>query len=96
MKILLTGANGYIGRRLLPVLVMQGHDVICLVRDKRRIELEEKIIDKVQFFEADLLKPEQLQNLPKDIEAAYYLVHSMGSSSKSFQEMEKKNCSKFC
>ncbi|ADR21408.1 epimerase [Marivirga tractuosa] len=95
MKILLTGANGYIGRRLLPVLVMQGHEVICLVRDKRRIELEDKIIDKVQFYEADLLKPEQLQNLPKDIEAAYYLVHSMGSSSKSFQEMEKNTALNF-
>lgn len=95
MKILLTGANGYIGRRLLPILVMQGHDVICLVRDKRRIELEEKIIDKVQFYEADLLKPEQLQDLPKDIEAAYYLVHSLGSSSSSFQQMEKDTSQNF-
>jgi uncharacterized protein YbjT (DUF2867 family) len=95
MKILLTGANGYIGRRLLPILVMQGHDVLCLVRDKRRIELEEKLIKKVEFYEADLLKPEQLLNLPKDIEAAYYLVHSMGSSAESFQQMEKDSAHNF-
>jgi uncharacterized protein YbjT (DUF2867 family) len=95
MKILLTGANGYIGRRLLPVLVMQGHEVICLVRDKRRIEIEEKIIKKVEFYEADLLKPEQLQDFPKDIEAAYYLVHSLGSSSSSFQQMEKDTAGNF-
>ncbi|WP_340153162.1 SDR family oxidoreductase [uncultured Marivirga sp.] len=95
MKILLTGANGYIGRRLLPILVMQGHELVCLVRDKRRIELEEKLIDKVQFFEADLLKPEQLQDLPKDIEASYYLVHSLGSSSNEFQQMEKDTASNY-
>lgn len=95
MKILLTGANGYIGRRLLPVLVMQGHEVICLVRDKRRIELEEKLINKVQFYEADLLKPEQLKDLPKNIEASYYLVHSLGSSSNEFQQMEKETATNY-
>jgi len=95
MKILLTGANGYIGRRLLPVLIMQGHEVICLVRDKRRIELEEKLISKVKFYEADLLKPSQLGNLPKDIDAAYYLVHSLGSSSSSFEQMEKDTSQNF-
>jgi len=95
MKILLTGANGYIGRRLLPVLIMQGHQVVCLVRDKRRIEIEDKLIEQVEFYEADLLEPNQLQDFPKDIEAAYYLVHSMGSSSTSFQEMEKNTAQNF-
>jgi uncharacterized protein YbjT (DUF2867 family) len=95
MKILLTGANGYIGRRLLPILVMQGHEVVCLVRDKRRIELEDKLIKKVQFYEADLLKPDQLQDLPTDIEAAYYLVHSLGSSSSTFEQMEKDTSTNF-
>ncbi|WNB17447.1 SDR family oxidoreductase [Marivirga arenosa] len=95
MKILLTGANGYIGRRLLPILFMQGHDVICFVRDKRRIELEDRLIDKIEFYEADLLKPEELENLPKDIDAAYYLVHSMGSSSRKFQQMEQETAENF-
>ncbi len=95
MKILLTGANGYVGRRLLPVLVMQGHDVICLVRDKRRIEIEDNLIEKVTFFEADLQFPDQLRDLPKDIDAAYYLIHSMGSSSKDFQKMEQETAGNF-
>ena len=40
MKILLTGATGYIGKRLLPVLIEQGHEVVCCVRDKNRFPTE--------------------------------------------------------
>lgn len=36
MKILLTGATGYIGKRLLPALVEKGHQVVCCVRDFNR------------------------------------------------------------
>ncbi|MBK6266453.1 SDR family oxidoreductase [Marivirga sp. S37H4] len=90
MKILLTGANGYIGRRLLPVLIRQGHHVVCLVRDKRRIELEEGLVEKVEFYEADLVNQELLKDLPQDIDVAYYLLHSLGSSSNDFHELEQK------
>lgn len=89
MKILLTGANGYIGRRLLPVLVEQGHEVVCLVRDQRRMELEDSLLAKVRFFEADLLYKEQLEGLPQDLDVAYYLVHSMGASYEDFSSMEQ-------
>jgi len=95
MRILLTGANGYIGRRLLPRLVMEGHEVICLVRDKRRIELEEDLESKVEFVEADLMDREALDQIPKDIDASYYLIHSMGSSSSNFHELEKKTATNF-
>lgn len=87
--ILLTGANGYIGRRLLPVLVLQGHNVICLVRDKRRIKLEEDLKEKVSFLEADLMDKKSLLNLPVAIDVTYYLVHSMGSSKGDFMDMEQ-------
>jgi uncharacterized protein YbjT (DUF2867 family) len=43
MQILLTGATGYVGKRLLPILVEQGYDVICCVRDKQRFFLSERI-----------------------------------------------------
>jgi uncharacterized protein YbjT (DUF2867 family) len=96
MKILLTGANGYIGVRLLPVLVRAGHDVVCLVRDKRRMNVEKTLIDSkcVEFYEADLLKPETLADLPNDIEASYYLVHSMGGAG-NFEEMEENAAKNF-
>ncbi len=89
MKILLTGANGYIGMRLLPVLVRGNHQVVCLVRDKRRIKLDKALEESVDFYEADLLKKETLADLPQDIDAAYYLVHSMGNAS-NFEELESK------
>ena len=40
MKILLTGATGYIGKRLLPVLIEHGYEAICCVRDKNRFPSE--------------------------------------------------------
>ncbi|MFP4091120.1 MAG: SDR family oxidoreductase [Cyclobacteriaceae bacterium] len=94
MKILLTGANGYIGMRLLPVLVRNGYEVICLVRDKRRMKVDQAIEDSISYYEADLLKEETLKNLPKDIDVAYYLVHSIGASA-DYEKLEAKAASNF-
>ena len=94
MKILLTGATGYIGKRLLPVLVEAGHEVVCCVRDKQRFNPPQSIKDKISTLEIDLLKKETLKSIPKDIDAAYYLVHSM-SSSKNYQELEKLSAINF-
>ncbi|WP_370583180.1 NAD(P)H-binding protein [Pontibacter sp. FD36] len=95
MKILLTGANGYIGKRLLPVLIEAQHEVVCLVRDPRRFEVADSLKEKVQVAKGDLLQPESLQDLPRDIDAAYYLVHSMGSGSADFEEAEKASATNF-
>jgi uncharacterized protein YbjT (DUF2867 family) len=91
MKILLTGATGYIGRRLLPVLLDMGHDVICMVRDKDRLDIKRYKPEQVTVIEADLMKPATLKYLPKDIDAAYYLVHSMNMSSGDFSKEEKRS-----
>lgn len=88
MKVLLTGATGYIGKRLLPVLVDMGYNVVCCVRDKNKFHPEESIKAKVEVVEVDLTKKETLQNIPQDIDFAYYLVHSM-STSKNYDELEK-------
>ncbi len=37
MKILVTGATGYIGKRLIPLLLNDGHNIFCTVRDKNRV-----------------------------------------------------------
>ena len=80
MKILLTGATGYIGKRLLPVLVELGHEVICCVRDEKRFNPPDSLKQNISILKLDLLDEKSLENIPSDIDAAYYLVHSMSSS----------------
>lgn len=90
MKVLVTGATGYIGKRLIPLLANEVHHVICAVRDKLRADktyLEDDLIDVI---ETDFLKPETLEHIPKDIDAAYYLIHSMSNSSKDFESLEER------
>lgn len=89
MKILLTGATGYIGKRILPVLVQEGHQIVCCVRDKQRFNPPESLQDRVRVEEVDFLKKETLQNIPEDVDAAYYLIHSM-SASEDYTELEEK------
>jgi len=94
MKILLTGATGYIGQRLLPVLIEQGHEVICAVRDKKRFNPPKSLRSKIGIIEIDLLEPESLVKIPKDIDAAFYLVHSM-SSSNNYEVLERQSAINF-
>ncbi len=84
MKILLTGANGYIGSQLLPLLAQKNHEIFALVRDRRSMG----VIDQTHLIEGDLLNPRTLEAIPDDIEAAYYLVHSMKSFKGNFSELE--------
>ncbi|KJF43419.1 SDR family oxidoreductase [Draconibacterium sediminis] len=94
MRILLTGATGYIGKRLLPVLVHKGHHVTCVVRDKKRAAFGATIEKSIDIIEADLLDKESLQKIPQDIDIAYYLVHSM-SDSRDYAEQEKVSAINF-
>ncbi|TCN73004.1 SDR family oxidoreductase [Acetobacteroides hydrogenigenes] len=94
MKVLLTGATGYIGKRLLPVLVDKGYYVICCVRDRNKFHPEESIKDRINIVEVDLNNKNTLTNIPKDIDFAYYLVHSM-STSKDFDELERRSAINF-
>ena len=94
MKILLTGATGYIGQRLIPVLLEQGHQVVCCVRNKNRFNLKPYATKKISVVESDLTVEETLGNLPFDIDAAYYLVHSM-STSGDFSQKEELSARNF-
>jgi len=90
MKILLTGATGYIGKRLLPVLLEQGHEIICCIRDKNRFPTEGIYNhSNVSLFEIDFLKDINFSESIKEIDAAYYLIHSMSSNTKDFSLLEE-------
>jgi len=88
MKILITGATGYIGKRLLPALLEQGHEVICCVRDKNRLTKYQATCN-IQIWEVDFLEPVDITNAPVDFDAAYYLIHSMSNDSEKFEYLEK-------
>ena len=95
MKILLTGATGYIGQRLLPLLLDAGHEVVCLVRDPRRFEPPARLGERATVAQGDLLRPESLAELPTDIDAAYYLVHSMSGHNTDFFRAEQQSAQHF-
>ena len=95
MRILLTGVTGYVGKRLLPVLIEQGHEVICCVREKNRLSLHKNMMKKVSVIEIDFLNEPKTGIIPKNIDAAYYLIHSMATSSEKFDLLESKAAGNF-
>lgn len=95
MKILLTGATGYIGARLLLLLLEEGHEIYPLVRSDKRINVPEKFREKVHIVQADLLQVDTLEKIPDQIDAAYYLVHSMSSSAEKFTTLEAESARNF-
>jgi uncharacterized protein YbjT (DUF2867 family) len=95
MRILLTGATGYIAQRLIPMLLGNGHEVVCCVRDKARFDSEKFNSTHLSVIEVDFLKPDTLQNIPSDIDAAYYLIHSMSTSIGDFGKMEEASAINF-
>lgn len=98
MRVLLTGSTGYIGRRLLPVLLQDGHHVMCLVRDRRRFDIEDfsaKDLQSITVIEGDLSDLNSLSAVPKDFDVAYYLVHSMTGSRTEFEKLEEQQAANF-
>ena len=89
MKILLTGVTGYIAQRLLPVLLENGHEVVCCVRDRNRFNNKKYVNSRLTIIEVDFLNAERLQHIPTDIDIAYYLIHSMSTQSGDFENMEE-------
>ncbi|NTW23333.1 MAG: SDR family oxidoreductase [Lentimicrobium sp.] len=93
MNILLTGATGYIGKRLLPALLADGHKVTCIVRDRKRFQQE--IGGQLKIIEADLLNSDSLSIDENDIDVAFYLIHSMGAAIDKFEELETRSVNNF-
>ena len=95
MRILILGANGYIGKRLIPVLVERGYEVICCVRDKRRLVIEPSLLEQVEVREVDFLQKDTIANLPLSIDIVFYLIHSMSASIKDFVSLEEEAANNF-
>ncbi len=95
MRILLTGANGYIGKRLLPVLVEQGHEIIACVRTPGSFEWKKGWEDQVSLYQVDFLEEMDPENAPLDFDIAYYLIHSMSSKVDDFESLEEKAAKNF-
>lgn len=74
--ILVTGATGYVGGRLVPRLLATGGRVRCLVRDAQRLQ-GRSWFDAVEVATGDVLRPETLGPALAGVDVAYYLVHSM-------------------
>jgi len=90
--ILLTGATGYVGGRLLDRLVREGRRVRCLTR--RPETLDRRVARHVEVVAGDLLVLESLTVALAGVQIAYYLVHSMAASG-SFEELDRRAASNF-
>ena len=83
MKVLVTGATGYIGGRLVPRLLSHSFEVRCMSRDPDRLALD-PWRDDAEVVVADALEPETLERALDGCDAAYYLIHAMNGSAKGF------------
>lgn len=92
MKILITGATGYVGGQLLPRLVDGGHEVTCMVRDSSHLGPS---LEGTRTVEADALIPASLPAAMRGIEVAYYLIHSMGGGQAGFEERDRRAAQNF-
>ncbi|WP_435262537.1 SDR family oxidoreductase [Tenacibaculum sp. nBUS_03] len=90
MKILITGTTGYIAKRLIPSLLQKDYHLVCCVRDLTRIPEDLKNKKQIEFIKIDFLSTD-IVSIPKDIDVAYYLIHSMSTSSDNFEKLEY-NC----
>ena len=93
MKILVTGATGYIGGRLIPELLADGHHVRAFVRDPERLR-GKSWFEKIETFKGDLGDYRSLEEACKRIDAAYFLVHAMYSGD-DFEQRERDYAENF-
>ncbi len=90
--ILLTGATGYVGGRLLHRLEERGRPIRCLVRHPDR--LCGRVRATTELAAGDVLDPDTLRPAMSGVETAYYLIHSMGSAG-SFEEQDRRGARAF-
>ena len=93
MKIAVTGATGYIGGRLVPRLLAEGHEIVCPARNPAKLD-GRSWTDEVEAVTADVLEPDTLVDALSGCDIAYYLIHSMGSA-ESFRDADRVAATNF-
>ena len=92
MRVLVTGATGYIGGRLVPRLAEQGRTVRCVARRSDRLAGRGWV--GTEIVEGDLADPSVLPRALHDIDVAYYLIHSMAAG-ETFREVDRLMATNF-
>ena len=92
MRILVVGASGYVGGRLVSLLQARGHDLVLTSRDARPLAAR---YPETMVVPADLLDPASLPPALEGVEVAYYLAHSMGAGERGFAERDRLAASNF-
>ncbi len=93
MNILVTGATGYIGGRLVPRLVAAGYHVICMARDPQR--LAGRRWERVEIRQGDVRDPNSLRRVLDGVDVAYYLVHSMATGDRDYGKRDRLGAKHF-
>jgi uncharacterized protein YbjT (DUF2867 family) len=94
MRIMVTGATGYIGGRLVPRLLEQGHEVVCMSRNPELLTLD-PWRDQVEVVAADVLDAGSLDDAVAGCDVAYFLVHAMKESPGRFAEQGRRGAANF-
>ena len=91
--VLVSGANGYVARRLVPELLYRGYRVRCMLRKKVLLTILSH--PNLEYVYADALNKEELQQAMKEIDVAYYLIHSLRMTKSKFRQAEKESARNF-
>ncbi|MFF7446312.1 MULTISPECIES: DUF2867 domain-containing protein [unclassified Streptomyces] len=88
LRCLVTGATGYIGGRLVPELLAEGHRVRCLARSPHKLR-DHPWAGEVEVARGDVLDPAAVGEALRDTDVAYYLVHALGTGD-TFEETDRR------
>jgi uncharacterized protein YbjT (DUF2867 family) len=91
VKVLVLGGTGYVGRNLIPRLIAEGHQVRCLVRDPNKA-----ISDDVEIIRGDACDETAVDLASDGCDRIVYLIHTMGSHSTNFEELDSRIASNVC